>query len=104
MNENRERLEQTQAEWDGNETDMTLDTLQIFHEGDGDYWHLIEFSPEAIFMLQDDRIVYANRAGARLVRAEAPETLVGRSVREFIHADNWPTLSAYIDRLDDESR
>ena len=47
------------------------------------YRRLVELSPDAIFIVQDDRIVLVNRAALRLVGATDPEQLLGTSIFEF---------------------
>jgi two-component system sensor histidine kinase UhpB len=47
-------------------------------ENESRYRRLAEFSPDAILLHQDMRVVFANPAMARLVRAASPEELVGR--------------------------
>jgi len=71
----------------GNVTDMLGITLDItdrnrmeneLRESEGRYRTLAEFSPDAILIHQDFRIVFANRAMAQLMRAASPAELVGR--------------------------
>jgi PAS domain S-box-containing protein len=45
----------------------------------------VEFSPDTIFIYAGGQIVFANTATARLLGAEAPEQLLGRSPFEFFH-------------------
>ncbi len=46
---------------------------------------LVELSPHAIFINCEDRIVFANRACAKLLGAIAPSQLFGKRVLEIIH-------------------
>ena len=48
---------------------------------------LVENTPEAILVHQDDRILFANDAAADLFRAASPEALIGRSVWELVHTE-----------------
>lgn len=45
---------------------------------------VVEFSPECVVVAVDERIVFINPAGARMLGAPTPETIVGRSVYEFV--------------------
>jgi len=55
------------------------------------YRRLVEFSPEMVTVLSDNRIVYMNPAGTKLLGASGPEELIGKSIFDFIHPDYWDT-------------
>ncbi len=46
---------------------------------------LVENTPEAILVHQDDRILFANTEAAELFAAGSPERLVGRCIWELVH-------------------
>ena len=48
------------------------------------YRHLVEFSPDAIGIQSEDKIVYFNPAGAKMFGVENPEQLIGKSVWDFV--------------------
>lgn len=54
-------------------------------ESEKKYRTLIEVSPEAIFMNHNNQIVYVNPATLKLLGAERPEQILGKSPFEFIH-------------------
>jgi PAS domain S-box-containing protein len=56
-------------------------------ESDERYRRLIQFLPEAVCVVCDDIIVYANDAAARLYGVEAPDRLIGRSADDFVPPD-----------------
>jgi PAS domain S-box-containing protein len=57
------------------------------------YRRLVEFSPDGIFISQDDRIVFLNPAAVRLFGASTPEQILGRQCpSELFH----PTSHALI--------
>jgi len=56
------------------------DALQASEEK---YRHLVELSPDAIAIQSEGKIVFLNRAGARLFGAEKPAQIVGRSLADF---------------------
>jgi len=51
------------------------------------YRTLVEISPEAIFVQQDRQIVFANPTFIDLLAAENPAQVLGKPIRELIHAD-----------------
>jgi len=50
------------------------------------YRQLVELSPDAIFILTEGKVVFANGACARLFGAAAAEELIGKDTFELIHA------------------
>jgi len=48
------------------------------------YRKLVELSPDAIYLLDDERCVFSNSAGFRLLGAERSEQLIGRDFLDFI--------------------
>ena len=53
-------------------------------ESESNYRSLVEGSPDAILIHRDARLVYANPAGLKLVRAERPQQVLGRSVFDLV--------------------
>lgn len=49
------------------------------------YRTLVEMAPDAVLVLQNDRIVFANRAATGLFGTEAVDQLLGRSITDCIH-------------------
>lgn len=56
--------------------------------GEERYRRLIELSPEAILVVQEGRIRFANPAGATLLGARNAFELIGRSLLDFVHPDS----------------
>jgi len=52
------------------------------------YRSLVELSPEPLGVLVDGKITYVNPAGALLLGASRPETILGRQILDFIHQDH----------------
>ncbi|MBI1770836.1 MAG: diguanylate cyclase [Burkholderiales bacterium] len=50
-------------------------------------WHmaLLEHNPDAMYVLIDDNLVYANPAGAELMHAGDPQQLIGLKPEAFLH-------------------
>ncbi len=51
------------------------------------YRMLVEISPDAIYVQQDRKVVFVNPTCLRLLRAEAPAQIIGKSVFDVIHAN-----------------
>jgi PAS domain S-box-containing protein len=59
---------------------------QALRESEERYRALVEFLPDAVVVSVDDRLVYLNPAGVKMIQAEASEglaKLIGRSVYDF---------------------
>src|SRR5262249_49280307 len=54
------------------------------------YRRLVELCPDAIAIHSGGRLVFANRAGARLVGAPSVDEILGRDVVDFVHPDSRP--------------
>jgi PAS domain S-box-containing protein len=52
----------------------------------------VEFNPEAILVLSDDLILYANEACARLFGFHDPDELRSHTLRDFLPADQYETV------------
>ncbi len=51
------------------------------------YRQLVELSPVAIGILQNNKIVFINASGAKLLGTDAPEELTGKPLQDFTHPD-----------------
>ncbi|HEY8099934.1 MAG TPA: EAL domain-containing protein [Burkholderiaceae bacterium] len=54
---------------------------------DNRYETLVQLSPDALYVMQDDRLVFINMAGARQLGAKNPKDLIGLSVNDLVHPD-----------------
>ncbi|MBE7520546.1 MAG: PAS domain S-box protein [Thermoflexaceae bacterium] len=68
-------------------------------ESEERYRLLIDTSPYAVAVHQDGQIVFANRAGARLVGANSPDELKGKAIWEVLHPDSREAARARIDAM-----
>ncbi|MBL7050430.1 MAG: PAS domain-containing protein [Nitrospira sp.] len=63
------------------ETNKTLtENIEQYHQ-------LVEHSPVAIGILQNDKIAFINTSGAKLLGNSSPEQLTGKSLLDFAHPD-----------------
>ena len=60
-------------------------TEEALKESEERYRSLVELSPDMVTVTTDGKIAYANPAAAKLVGAEKPEDLVGRSPLDLVH-------------------
>jgi len=63
------------------------------------YRQLIELSPASIGVQVEGKVVFINAAGAHLLGAAAPEQLVGKSIIELIHPDQWPVVGERLEQV-----
>ena len=56
-------------------------------ESEERYRKLVEFSPDAISIHSEGKIVFINVAGAKLLGAVNPEQLIGKPVIDFVHPE-----------------
>jgi two-component system, cell cycle sensor histidine kinase and response regulator CckA len=61
---------------------------EVLRESDQRFRSLLDNAPDAVYVQTNQRIVYANQATLRLLRAERPEQLLGQPVLDFV-APEW---------------
>jgi len=76
-----------------------LGAEEALRESEDRYRRLVELSPDAIIVHKKGGIEFANAAAARLVGAQSPEDLLGRSLFPFVHPDSWPLVLTRLQRL-----
>ncbi|MFB6364690.1 diguanylate cyclase domain-containing protein [Paenibacillus elgii] len=64
------------------------ESTKKLQESEARYKRLMTASPDATFVLSQDRIVFINEKGVRLLRAATRKELLGRSIYDFFHPDN----------------
>lgn len=65
-----------------------------FKRTEKDFRHLIELAPDLILVCRAGRIRMINPAGADMLGAWPPETLIGRNFADFVHSDYHEILDA----------
>ncbi len=65
------------------------------------YRRLVESSPDAILIVEDERLAYVNPAAVSLFGANGPDTLLNRSLFDFLDSDNHEHVREHIARWRD---
>ena len=60
------------------------------------YRRLVDLSPDAIIVHSEERIVYINQAGLKLLGAATAEQILGRRMLDFVHPDAIATVNNQI--------
>lgn len=63
------------------------------------YRSLVELSPDALFVLIDERMIFINSAAVKLLGATSAEQLVGRQVKEIVHPEDWKMVREGLRRI-----
>jgi PAS domain S-box-containing protein len=81
---------------DNTEAKLTEERLR---ESEERFQRLVELSPDAIAVHAEGVLLFINTAGARLLRAESPEQVVGRPIAELIHPDYHGLIRERIEKI-----
>ena len=68
------------------------------------YRGLVELSPDALFVLADERIVFTNSAGVKLLGAGGPNQIIGKAFREIIHPECLDDFEAGLQQVGEASK
>ncbi len=68
-------------------------------ESEDRYRRLVEFSPDSIFVYMNEKIVYANPAGLKLLGASDPGQVVGLPVLSLSHPDDRAVVARRIENV-----
>jgi PAS domain S-box-containing protein len=68
------------------------------------YRSLVELSPDALFVQIDDKIVFINTAGVKLLGANKARDIIGRSPVGFIHPDDRKKILQRMRKLHEEHK
>lgn len=65
-----------------------LKTEKHLCQGEARYRSLVENLPDAVFMMQDERVVFVNPAAVRLAGVQSPDELLGKTLADLAHHDS----------------
>lgn len=75
-----------------------------FRQSEIRYRKLFKFCPEALFVVDEEKILLANKAAAELLGAKKAEALIGKASREFVHPDYYACCMNSINLMKKERR
>ena len=75
---------------------------QTLQESEERYRRLVELSPDAIVVVSEGKIVFANPAEATLMGASSSEELIGKSAIELLHPEDRTAVEERLRRIDEE--
>ena len=68
------------------------------------YRRLVDLSPDAVLIVQEGRVVFANPAGVRLLGGGDDANVIGRPVLDFVHPDEHRAVLARMNEVLDGER
>ncbi len=68
------------------------------------YRSLVELSPDALFVLVEEQVVFTNSAGVKLFGADSDRALIGRQVRELVSHQDWKRFHQRLGRVLEEGK
>jgi len=77
---------------------------QALRESEERYRGIVELSPDLIMIRQGERIVFVNRAGAKLLGAESQSEVVGRSIWDFVPESARAKIRARVESIDRDGK
>lgn len=66
---------------------LLMQGTRALQESEGRYRALVEWSPEAIIIFRDGKVLYVNLAAIEMFGARSAQDLIGKSIFDFIHPD-----------------
>lgn len=78
---------------------IDLRKREALQESEEKYRGLVEVCPDAVVIVNDHLVVFANPAAAALVRANSPKELLGRPILEIVHPEHLAEMQAKVNGL-----
>ena len=89
----------------GNLKAMAVERKQAedsLRESEERYRRLVKLSPDAIYVQQDERIVFLNAACARLMGDAGPSQVLGRRMEDFVHEEDCANLRSLFRQVEEK--
>ena len=83
-------------------TQEVQNLIDQLSESESRYKSLVELSPDAVFVHQEEIIKYINPRGVEIFGADTPRDLVGRSLMDLVHPHHQETIRARIQKVINE--
>jgi diguanylate cyclase (GGDEF)-like protein/PAS domain S-box-containing protein len=77
--------------------ELRQQTMHFLVESQECYKTLVEHSPEMIDVHDNKKLLYINPTGANLLGVDRPDELIGGSIFDVIHPDNWLSVKQQAD-------
>lgn len=77
---------------------------EALKESEERYRHLVELSPEAIAVCTEEKFIYMNTAGVKLLGATNVEELIGKPILNFVHYDSQDIIKANVLQVQEEGQ
>ncbi|NQU61457.1 MAG: EAL domain-containing protein [Rhodospirillales bacterium] len=78
---------------------LDMGRFEDFKEQEKDFRHIINLAPDMVCICRDGVIVMINPAGADMLGAWPPDTLIGRMFSNFVHTDFKDIFGSWLDKL-----
>lgn len=74
--------------------------INLIRDEEEQYKRLVQFSPEAIIIHKEGKILFINNSGANLFGSSSPRELINRNISEFLHHDS---IALFKEQLDEST-
>ncbi len=72
---------------------------QVLRESEARYRSLVDLSPDGIIVHSEGVVVFANAAALRMCGADSDQLVLGRSVLDFVHPDDFQRVAERVRRM-----
>lgn len=69
--------------------------LKSLHDNQKQYHRLLNSMPNGVLIQKDNRIIYSNERGIKMLGGEEPDDIIGRSVYDFVHPGDETSLAIH---------
>lgn len=77
---------------------------QALKESEERYRRLVEFSPEAIAVCSEGKLIYINTTGVKVLGATIAEEIIGKLLLNFVHRDSQEIIEAKVWQVQEEGQ